>query len=327
MDTLKEYIYEGFIYKLYVPDSFTKEKNFPLIVMLHGCDQDSDQLAAETKINLLAAKEQFIVLYPMMNRRYTPLFNDPHKFNPAGCWNWFLDGNQQRGEGLPKTLIGMIFDAKKRLNQQHNITVDSNKIYAVGFSAGGAMANILGVTYPDLFSGIAICSGLPYGAANTKLWKDPWNISAETVMKNGVKDPYECGNKAFLKIKDAFVETGIKRTLPLIVFQGMKDMTVHPKNAQQIIIQWAQMHFLLEGGQGNINLTPDDIIMDQMKNGSGYRQHKYHDKNGNPFMELWLVNDMGHGWSGGDQNGIFTDPSGPDATSIIWAFLQKTASR
>ena len=204
MGTFKEHMYEGFKYKLYIPNQSLEETPLPMVVMLHGCEQSSDQFANETRMNVLAEKEQFLVLYPSMNRFFNPLFDEPHKFNPAGCWNWFLDENHHREEGLPRIIANMIHAVEKILNNKYNVFMDKNKIFAAGFSAGGAMAGILGVTYPELFNGIAICSGLPYNAAKTNFWKDPWNKEAEYAMKNGVKDPYESGRKAYQESLKAF---------------------------------------------------------------------------------------------------------------------------
>jgi hypothetical protein len=36
-----------------------------------------------------------------------------------------------------------------------------------------------------------------------------------------------------------------------------------------------------------------------------------------------MIDKMGHTWSGGSSNGSYTDPSGPNATEIIWNFFSK----
>ncbi|MFZ0447062.1 MAG: PHB depolymerase family esterase, partial [Bacillus sp. (in: firmicutes)] len=43
MGTFKEHIYDGFKYKLYIPNQSQEETPLPMIVMLHGCEQSSDQ--------------------------------------------------------------------------------------------------------------------------------------------------------------------------------------------------------------------------------------------------------------------------------------------
>ncbi|MDR5658802.1 PHB depolymerase family esterase, partial [Serpentinicella sp. ANB-PHB4] len=56
--------FSGRTYKLFVPNSYQSGTDVPLMVMLHGCTQDADQFAAGTRMNDLAAVENFIVMYP-----------------------------------------------------------------------------------------------------------------------------------------------------------------------------------------------------------------------------------------------------------------------
>ncbi|WP_338469709.1 PHB depolymerase family esterase [Niallia sp. XMNu-256] len=324
MGEFKEYQFESFMYKLYVPRNFIKEKDLPLIVMLHGCKQDTDQFAEETKMNSLAEKEGFILLYPQMDRLYNYPLDDPRKVNVEGCWNWFLDSNQHRGKGLPKSIVDMIYHAEKILKNDYHIQIIWNKVFAAGLSAGGAMACILGVTYPDIFSGIAIVAGLPYDAVNSNIWLEPWTRTADYVLKYGVIDPYECGNTAFTEMKKAFKETGIPQKMPVIVFHGVSDTRVYPINGEQLIIQWAQTNFRIEGGIGKVNATPSVVNAGISTNGRGYTQQIYKENNNTPLMEYWLIHGMHHAWPGGNENGIYTDPLGPDAASIIWDFFTKT---
>ncbi|WP_458413742.1 alpha/beta hydrolase family esterase [Schinkia sp. CFF1] len=300
--------YLDFKYKLYVSGEDHSAKEFPLLVMLHGCGQNPDDFAAGTNINILAEKEKFLVLYPDMNHPFNP--SDPSGYNPFGCWNWFLDKNQHRGEGHPKLIYEMINDVKSKYR------VDSEKVYAVGFSAGGSLACILGVTYPDVFSSIGIYSGLAYDAANVFFLTDPMAKEAKLRMEKGVLDPYECGNNAFQEMGE------YRKKMRVIVFHGTSDTTVNPINGQQVITQWAQTNFLVEGGKGNADVSPA-VVNSDIINGKSFTQHIYNDGEGDSLLELWMIGDMGHTWSGGSPNGSYTDPKGPNATEIIWNFLSK----
>lgn len=308
MGEFLNFTYRDFKYKLYVPSEYNASKESPLMVMLHGCKQNADDFAAGTDMNTLAEKEKFLVLYPDMNHPLNPL--DLTGYNPIGCWNWFLDDNQHRGKGHPKLIYGMINEVKSKYK------IDSNKVYAVGLSAGGALASILGATYPDVFNGIGICSGLAYDAANVWLLTDPLAMAAEKTMEKGVPDPYACGNRAFQEMG------AYKKKIRVIVFHGICDTRVHPINGQQVITQWAQTNFLVEGGIGLADVTPALLKSDTL-NGKSYTQHVYNDGGGEPLMELWMIDRMGHTWSGGSPNGSYTDPSGPNATEMIWRFFSK----
>jgi poly(hydroxyalkanoate) depolymerase family esterase len=303
-----DFVYGDFKYKLYVPDQYNAKTKAPLMVMLHGCTQDPDDFATGTNMNLLADQENFLVLYPNMNHLFNP--SDPTGYNPLGCWNWFLDKNQHRGMGHPKLVYEMINEVKNQYN------IDENRIYAAGLSAGGSLACIMGVTYPDVFSGIAICSGMAYDAANVFFLTDPLADDAKKSMEKGVPNPYTCGKNAFLEMGE------YKKKMPIIVFQGLLDTTVHPINAQHVIIQWAQANYMIEGGRGRTDVTPVKVKAEVM-NDKSYTKHVYADRQGEPLMELWMIDQMGHTWSGGNPNGSYTDPSGPNATEIIWKFFVK----
>jgi len=75
-------------FKLYIPDGYHGQR-LPLIVMLHGAQQDPDDFAAGTEMNAVAESEGFIVVYPEQSEGA----------NPLRCWNWFRPADQMRDSG------------------------------------------------------------------------------------------------------------------------------------------------------------------------------------------------------------------------------------
>ena len=136
-------------YLLYVPHGPQGQAR-PLIVMLHGCQQDPGDFAVGTQMNMLAERHGFLVAYPRQTSRA----------NGANCWNWYEPGEQAR-DGQEPSLIAGIVDA---IGQDY--AVDPARVFVAGLSAGAAMAVSLGQAYPEVFAGVAAHSGLPHGAAH-----------------------------------------------------------------------------------------------------------------------------------------------------------------
>ncbi len=271
----------------------------------------------------------FLQLYPGLldwvsyYLQINPLFSDFYEeLNSTDCWNWFFDENQHRDKGQPQIIAEIINEAKSFLKNEYNIHIDEKKTYATGFSAGAAMAVILGATYPDLFNKIAICAGVPYAAAKPRNKNDLKNIfnDAMIVMGNGVEDPYECGDKAFKEMEKAFKKAG-KRTMPVLILQGTDDSTIRRINGDHLFIQWAQTNFRIEGGYGRVPISFSSPVLAH-ENGRDYKKHIYQNKSGYPLVQLWIIDGLKHKWSGGSNQGSHTDPHGPKATEHIWRFFK-----
>ena len=84
-------------YRLYRPPEVRFGERLPLLVMLHGCGQDAKSFAQSTRMNRIAARERFLVLYPEQDRLA----------NAQGCWNWF-DTRSGRAYGEAELIMRAI---------------------------------------------------------------------------------------------------------------------------------------------------------------------------------------------------------------------------
>jgi poly(hydroxyalkanoate) depolymerase family esterase len=269
-------------YKLYIP-SGAEGRDLPLVVMLHGCTQGADDLAAGTRMNELAESGSFFfVVYPEQSTGA----------NGQRCWNWFKADEQRRDRGEPSIIAG--------ITRQVAATqpVDVRRIHVAGMSAGAAMAVILGATYPDLYATVGVHSGLAYGAAHDL-------PSAFAAMKGGAPDPAQGKTRA----AQAAGAVDLTRSVPTIVFHGDRDGTVHPRNGEQVLHQWAG-----EAGRATVRRG-------QVPGGRAYTRSVYHAAGGQAVAERWVIHGTGHAWSGGSPRGSYTDPGGPDASAEMVRFF------
>jgi poly(hydroxyalkanoate) depolymerase family esterase len=270
-------------YKLFIPSGYNKAKPAPLLVVLHGCTQDPDDIARGTRFNEIAGSRGFLVAYP----------EQPQKYNGLKCWNWFDSAHQSRDKGEP----ALIASITQRV--MHDYSVDSKRVYIAGVSAGGAMALTTAYAYPELFAAAGIHSGIAYAAVTSI-------ANALTAMHSGAPDQ---GSLASAVVK-AF---GSARHFPAIVFQGKADKSVHWVNASQVVSQLVQSYS--PENVTRLSTTPGEA--------SGYHFTKTTYGVDRPLIEEWMVDELGHAWSGGSKDGTYTDVNGPDASrEMIRFFLE-----
>jgi poly(hydroxyalkanoate) depolymerase family esterase len=309
-------------YHVYTPPGYQVGTRTRLLVMLHGCTQTPRVSALGTQWNDLADEHNIIVVYPgqilqipenairgsarsLTRDQFGRCWRDG---NGDHCWNWYLPEHQARDVGEPAIIAGI---TRAVMANTDKWTINPSCVYVAGMSAGGAMAVILGATYPELFSGVAVHSGLEYQAATDLL-------GAVRALTQGGLDPIGCGEQAFHAMGN------YARAMPVIVIHGNEDQRAVPRNGEQVVRQWLETNRLASKGAFTAEFSKpasDVRYGEPVPGGHPYRIRKWTDSTGKIVQEYWTVDGLAHAWSGGYWLGSFTDPRGPSATRAMYAFL------
>jgi len=276
-------------YRLYLPTGSSRRDSMPLMVMLHGCNQDPLSFAEGTRMNTLAEEYRCAVLYPEQSKHS----------NPLRCWNWF-ESTSLAGQGEAALIARLIHQVTQRR------PIDPRRVYVVGMSAGGAMACLLAVRHSRLFAACAIHSGVMYGAASSP-------AQALAAMRDG-PSPISI-ERARQLVCDAS-ESAV--TVPTLVIHGDRDRTVNPVNADQIIAQLkARVEEITDPSDGPLLATDERRI-----EGGGYTYRQQDStQQGEIVLRKIVIEGLGHAWSGGDMSYEFNDANGPDASRFILDFV------
>jgi poly(hydroxyalkanoate) depolymerase family esterase len=187
-------------FHVYRPPGLHYAERVPLMVMLHGCGQDARSFALSTRMNRLADKERFLVLYPEQDR----------VANPQGCWNWF-DTRSGRAHHEASLIL-------KAIDQVALFyPADATRVALIGLSAGASMAALLATRHPARFKAVVMHSGVAPGSADS-------SAAAVRAMR---------GRQLLTPLSST---TALP---PLMVIHGAHDRVVATRNAQATASLWA----------------------------------------------------------------------------------------
>lgn len=273
-------------YHLFRPPGLQLEpgEKLPLLVMLHGCGQTGRDFAASTRMNRIATRERFLVLYPEQDRVH----------HPQGCWNWY-GTRSGKADREAATLMAAV-DQVSLLYR-----VDRERIAVAGLSAGAGMAALLATRYPARFRAVAMHSGVAPGAAQS-------TATALSAM-HGHRAPTMPATAVGKAMGAAAV--GV-RLPPMLVLHGNADTVVAASNAVSTAAVWAAAS----------GARPDSPRI--VQRGKRHAMHVTDFKRaGRTCVTLCQVAGLGHAWSGGAARLPFGDAAGPDASKLVWAFVAR----
>jgi poly(hydroxyalkanoate) depolymerase family esterase len=244
----------------YVPSGLGASR--PLVVALHGCKQQASNYDDETGWIKFADTHRFALLLPQQQQSN----------NSSQCFNWFELQDSSRDQGEALSIRQMI----AKISSDNSI--DSQRVFITGLSAGGAMAAVMMATYPELFAGGAIIAGVPYRCAHN---------AGEALAQCGVSLSSQVSPMKDLTpaawgdlVRNASSHPG---PFPRVsIWQGTSDTIVNPVDQRELIDQWTNVHAI-------------DQVADASGMLSGHEHKQYKDAQGHVWVETVLIQGMGHG--------------------------------
>jgi poly(hydroxyalkanoate) depolymerase family esterase len=238
----------------YAPENDDRSGLLALVVVLHGCTQTAAGYDAASGWSKLADESGFAVLFPEQSRQN----------NPNLCFNWFSENDIERDRGEVRSIREMI----DTMVSDHGI--DPTRVFITGLSAGGAMANAMLATYPEVFCGGAIIAGLPYGVASSV------PEAFDRMRGHGLPS----NQRLQERLRSASTHGGPWPTIS--VWHGTADKTVDELNARAIIEQWKVMQEVAD------RPARSDAI-------DGHEHYTWTNRAGADAIELHRIGGMGHG--------------------------------
>lgn len=273
------------LYWLYLPPA-VPQQGIPLVIMLHGCDQTANEFAQGTRMNLVAEKQGYAVVYPQQSKVN----------HPQACWKWYDRATQQGGGD-----VGLIVGIVNTVAASHPI--DRSRIYICGLSAGGAMAHIVALNHPGLIAALGVHSSPLFGAARGA-------VAAMKVMLQG--DARRAG-PAIQEVLDR--QPGFP-AMPTILFQGESDRVVRPINQLHLEQQALLLNRVPIG-------TPVHVTTRERTSRTlAYRlrdvrlQRKL-------LLRVVQISELKHAWSGGDASLAFNSGLGPVSSKLLLDFFSR----
>lgn len=322
----------------YLPSGWTKAERLPVYVMVHGCGTTAAQQMGANRLNPIADRERFLVVYPD---------------NEGNCWRGVSDDALLRpatgrthgargGGGDADALARMTRDTLVRYR------ADADRVYMMGMSSGAFQVSHTAVAYPELYAAVGVTGGGGPGMAVTCLGHTRASVPA--YARTAVE---EMGGRA--------------RVMPFFTISGTEDPLGEYRHAtgcaRLAYLEWLYINNTLRPAEGAAvpgaasqllpeeaelvgGAVPRDTFMTdlaatrtgQVPGGHSWTAYSARDPKGCELGQRWVVEGMGHYWSGGSTDPRYTeeqptpsggtapgfnDPKGPSASQASWDFFEK----
>jgi poly(hydroxyalkanoate) depolymerase family esterase len=191
----------------------------PLVVVLPGCGQTSSY-AASAGWTKLADEQKFYLVIAQSQ-------------TTDKCLRWFDANHNVNGKGDALSIRNMV---STFITNHGAASVDTNKVFVTGLSAGGAMSAVMLATYPNVFHGAGINAGIPYGCTKTA-------TAQQCMTATNLRQT----SAAWGKLANDACPGCWAGAKPIVaIFHGSTDATVNSYNMTELKQQWTNYNGLRE---------------------------------------------------------------------------------
>lgn len=190
-------------YMVRLPKGYVAGQKYPVVILLHGMNQEAADMEHLTRFDELADKAAIITVYPValhgrwnVGVRAVPRQPTQSPMGRGGRHGGYgipgmgggYPGGQRQGRGeeqnQPASQDDIAFLNRMLDQMEAKYSVDTSRIYTTGLSAGGFMAIKVGCSMAERIAAIA-----PVGAAMPKTMVCLPSRPISVVMINGTSDP------------------------------------------------------------------------------------------------------------------------------------------
>ncbi len=289
-------------YDVYVPEGLSGPA--PMVMALHGCVQDKEDVMNNWGLKTVADANGFILV--------TPSITSYDGLRSENCWGFWFDQHTHEGAGEPEDLYNI------GLEVEANYNIDPNRRYITGLSSGGAMTVIAATTHNEYWAAAAPAAALAYGetSSSVSLSGCYGSPTLETVITTK---------------NDMLNELNNDYAIPMLVMANNEDCVVQKPAGSNI----RDAHLAVFGGA-----KAQDVPCEFFHQNNYSCRHTYYTEDGNVgsrsvvetvFFNGPLAtqstgdNDYGHYWvaGAGGVEANYTRKDGPSYPELAWDFFNR----
>jgi poly(3-hydroxybutyrate) depolymerase len=201
--------------------------------------------------------------------------------------------------------VAVIAQMIQQVQQRHHL--DSSRTYAAGLSAGAALATIVALRHPNLIAAVGLHSAPVFATSDSAM-------SAYRTMQQGSPHAHSAVVREFLAEHAGFPG------MPVMVIHGDEDTVVRRINAEELAQQFLSVN------EAQLSSTEATRRLHGGRSAGQKPRLAYHTDTWyakrKPYVVNCTINGLGHAWSGGDRSAQYTEPSGPNASLMMWEFFE-----